>query len=85
MTLTLRWTGYCLKASLTYHFADLPLSAARTLRREFWLERRGASGLTLFPFISTAWGFAEVEMRFVGFLRHGSWSSSIARSPSIFN
>ncbi|KAL5970688.1 hypothetical protein TSMEX_001593 [Taenia solium] len=71
MTLTVCWTGCRLKASLTYQFADLPLSAARTLRREVWLERRDASSLTLSPFISTAWGFAEVEMRFVGFLRHG--------------
>ncbi|KAL5107489.1 Protein gustavu [Taenia crassiceps] len=71
MTLTLRWTGCCLKASLIYHFADQPLGVAHTLHREVWLARRDASSLTLFPFVSTAWGFAEVEMRFVGFLQHG--------------
>ncbi|VDM16983.1 unnamed protein product [Hydatigera taeniaeformis] len=80
MTLGVRWTGCrLLEASLTYHFAELPPSAARTLRREVWLERLDVPSVTLSPFISTAWGFAEIEMQFVGFLRHDSevdaWSN----------
>ncbi|VDN98350.1 unnamed protein product [Rodentolepis nana] len=60
MTLTVLWKGHSLlEASLTYHFVDLPPNAALALRREIWLGHSSASSITITPFISTAWGYAQ--------------------------
>ena len=71
MTLAVHWSSrFLLEVVLTYHFIDLSPNVVRTLRREVWLARGGSTKFTLFPFISTTWGFAEVDMQFVGFLKH---------------
>ena len=75
MTLTLHWSSrYLLEVSLAYHFSDLPPNVIWTQRREVWLDQGDVTSFTLFPFISTTWGFAEVDMQFVGFLQHSKTS-----------
>ncbi|KAM3185700.1 hypothetical protein ACTXT7_005870 [Hymenolepis weldensis] len=70
MTLTVFWTSRgLLEVSLTYHFIDLPTNPARTLHREVWLGHSAAPSISLIPFISTAWGCAQIDMQFVGFLK----------------
>uniref|UniRef100_A0A5K3FG06 Neur_chan_LBD domain-containing protein n=1 Tax=Mesocestoides corti TaxID=53468 RepID=A0A5K3FG06_MESCO len=69
MTLAVNYSSEShLETTLSFNFSSS--LTTRTLRREVWVQGDSVQ-LTLFPFISTVWGFAEVDMTFVGYLKPG--------------